>query len=99
MESWDDRNGVPRGHGPARHVSPAVAERESGRRRLNTTTSTFGVSSLLTAGAVAWWAHIEHHDHLWRRRQPGPGGRGGRRAARLDEQGIDAVERLHLQHR
>src|ERR1700733_13439519 len=53
MDSWDDRNGAPRGHGAARHVSRAVAERERGRRRLNTTTATVGVASLLAAGAVA----------------------------------------------
>ena len=53
MESWDDRNGLPRGHGAARHVSRAVAERERGRRRLNTATATVGVASLLAAGAVA----------------------------------------------
>src|SRR5579863_10442712 len=51
MDSWDDRNGAPRGHGAARHVSRAVAERERGRRRLNTATA--GVASLLAAGAVA----------------------------------------------
>src|SRR5580700_3454661 len=53
MDSWDDRNGAPRGHGAARHVSRAVAERERGRRRLNTTTATVGVASLLAAGTVA----------------------------------------------
>src|SRR5580693_5434904 len=53
MDSWDDRNGAPRGHGAARHLSRAVAERERGRRRLNATTATVGVASLLAAGAVA----------------------------------------------
>jgi len=59
VNSWDKQ--APRGRSAAqtaqaahaRRVAQAVAEREEGRRRLNTTTATVSVASVLAAGVIA----------------------------------------------